>query len=61
MMEGDRQIPQDLFNLREDFEAFRKSTAERLNYLEDNLPQEFKAEARRMRMAMEIDDFRAGR
>lgn len=52
---------QEIFQLKEDFESLRKSVLERLNWLEDNLPKEFKAKAREMRMQQEIEDFRNGR
>ncbi len=54
-------IERALFDLKEDLEAFRKSTVDRLNFLEDMLPQEYQARIRAFRREQEIEDFRHGR
>lgn len=60
-MTGDRQIPQDLFNLREDFDAFRLTVIARLELLEERLPDEYRHESARLKRIFEIDEFRAQR
>lgn len=49
-----------IFQLQEDFEAFRETVMERLNYLEQHLPPESLAEYRGLLMRQEIEEIRRG-
>lgn len=55
------ELRETVFQLQEDFEAFRKSLTERLNYLERHLPAASAAEYRAILMRQQIEDFRHGR
>lgn len=50
-----------VFNLVQDFEAFRENVIKRLDLLEESLPPEAKREAWILRATFEINEFRAGR
>lgn len=50
-----------LYNLEEDFRAFRKSMGERLDYLERHLSPAAAAGYRALVMQQEIEDYRNGR
>lgn len=55
------EIREKVFHMEEDFQAFRKSMAERLDYLERHLPAAGAAEYRALVMRQEIEDYRHGR
>ncbi len=61
MIEGIDALREAVFNLQEDFKAFRESMAERLNYLERHLPPAQAAEYRALVRQQEIEGFRNGR
>ena len=64
MADGERQYPhvgEQLFQLREDFESFRKTVMQRLDFLQEALPPSRQAELRLMIRNQEIEDFRNGR
>lgn len=48
----------ELFQLQEDFTAFREQTMARLNYLEDNADPKLRAGLREARMMREIQEYR---
>jgi hypothetical protein len=55
------ELRETIFQLQEDFESFRKSMAERLDYLERHLPAAATAEYRALVMKQQIEDYRHGR
>lgn len=51
-------LENEVFQLQEDFRAFREQTAARLNYLEDNARPEVKKGLRQAKMLQEIQEYR---